>query len=111
MPGAGNLLSIAISNTGAAARSYSLHGQLRFSGRAGQAGGHSMIVLTDGQSPVYVGTIQATANAQAQGLQPIATAVLLQAGQSATWRLAHAPYPAPLEWKDMQFTELEICAE
>jgi len=111
LPGAGNLLSITISNTGAAARSYSLHGQLRFSGQAGPAGGHSMLVLTDGQSPVYAGTIQAVADAQAQGLQPVVAAVLLQPGQSATWNLAHAPYPAPLGWKAMQFTGLELCAE
>lgn len=111
MRGAGNLLSITISNTGATARSYNLHGQLRFSGQAGPAGGQSMLVLTDGQSPVYAGTIQAAADAQAQGLQPIAAAVLLQPGQAATWNLAHAPYPAPLGWKAMQFTAIELCAE
>lgn len=111
MPGAGNLLSITFSNRGAAARSFTLQGQLRFAGQASTGGASSTLVLTDGLSPVYAGGIAAAAGAEAHGLQPLAATVLLQPGQSATWHLTHAPLPAPYSWSSMRFSDLELCAQ
>lgn len=112
MAGAGNLLSITISNPDVAPRRFTLHGQVRFSGQAsGTAGGYSTLLLTDGQSPVDGGAIQALAAGQAQGLLLVSTNVHLQAGASATWHLAHAPLPAPYGWSSMRFTSVELCAE
>lgn len=112
LAGAGNVLSITVTNTDVLQRRFTVHGQVRFSGQAnGASGGYSTMVLTDGQSPVAVGTIQAQAGAMAQGMLPVSATLYLAAGQSATWHLAHAPLPAPYGWSTMRFTSVELCAE
>ena len=110
LAGAGNLLSLTVRNDTAQPRRIALAGRVSFSGRAGSGGGSSALVLTDGQSPVLVGQLQADPGATAQGAQDVAADIVLTAGAVATWHLAHAPLPAPYGWVALTFGAAELCA-
>lgn len=110
LAGAGNLLSLTVRNDTTAPRRVALDGRVSFSGRAGAGGGSSMLVLTDGQSPVFVGQLQAGPGGTAEGAQDLAVDIVLPAGAVVTWHLAHAPLPAPYGWVALTFGAAELCA-
>ena len=109
LPGAGNVLSLAVRNDTAQPQRVALAGRVSFDGMAGAGGGISTLVLTDGQSPVMVGQLRAEPGRTAQGAQDIGTDILLPAGAVATWHLAHAPLPAPYGWTALTFGTAELC--
>lgn len=112
MPGAGNVVSLTVRNDGAQPRRVTLTGRVSFSGTgSGAAGGYSTLLVTDGQSPVQVGQVQAAAGGAAQGAQDLSVDVILPAGSVATWHLAHAPLPAPYSWASMVFGVADLCAK
>lgn len=108
VPGAGSVAGVTLRNPSGSPRSFTITGAMSFSGVAiGSAGGYSNVLLTDGQSPVFIGTIKASG--AASGELPFSVDVLLQAGSSAVWRIAHAPLPAPYGWAAMRFSNVELC--
>lgn len=112
LAGPGNILSLQLVNASTAPRRLTLTGRVTFDGKAVDtaAGGHSALIVTDGQSPVQVGTVQAAQGGRAQGAADIAVDVVVPAGANVTWHLAHAPLPAPYGWQAMAFGAAEICA-